>query len=168
MNQDQSRTKWTNSMATQLYKDSLAFSLLRMHGFSVSPCTMVHNYDASYKQYCVFLTLLSFFFIFFYSFSYFPGMFCWFLREEVQDQIERNHEYFSSVILNVYRATDLMFPGDHVLEEARSFSRKLLEKTISKANKDQNIVPFPSFQSVVISYYPIDKTKDLPSNFKFN
>ncbi|KAJ6364146.1 hypothetical protein OIU76_029145 [Salix suchowensis] len=81
----ESRPKWSNSMATQLYKDSMAFCLLRMHGFRVS-----------------------------------PWMFCWFLREEeVQDQIERNHEYFSSVILNVYRATDLMFPGDHVLEEAR-------------------------------------------------
>ncbi|KAJ6402040.1 hypothetical protein OIU84_014168 [Salix udensis] len=115
MNQDQSRTKWSNSMATQLYKDSLAFCLLRMHGFRVS-----------------------------------PWMFGWFLREEeVQDQIERNHEYFSSVILNVYRATDLMFPGDHVLEEARSFSRKLLEKTISMPNKDQHSVPFPSFQSVI-------------------
>ncbi|KAJ6767148.1 (EE)-GERANYLLINALOOL SYNTHASE-LIKE [Salix purpurea] len=111
----ESLPKWSNSMATQLYKDSLAFCLLRMHGFRVS-----------------------------------PWMFCWFLREEeVQDQIERNHEYFSSVILNVYRATDLMFPGDHVLEEARSFSRKLLEKTISMANKDQHTVPFPSFQSVI-------------------
>ncbi|KAJ6767149.1 ENT-COPALYL DIPHOSPHATE SYNTHASE CHLOROPLASTIC [Salix purpurea] len=115
VNQDQSRPNLKNSIAAQLYKDSLAFCLLRMHGFSVS-----------------------------------PWMFCWFLREEeVQDQIERNHEYFSSVILNVYRATDLMFPGDHVLEEARSFSRKLLEKTISTANKDQHIVPFPSFQSVI-------------------
>ncbi|KAJ6707016.1 (EE)-GERANYLLINALOOL SYNTHASE-LIKE [Salix viminalis] len=111
----ESRPKWSNSMAAQLYKDSLAFCLLRMHGFRVS-----------------------------------PWMFCWFLREEeVQDQIERNHEYFSSVILNVYRATDLMFPGDHVLEEARSFSRKLLEKAISMANKDQHTVPFPSFQSVI-------------------
>jgi hypothetical protein len=103
-----------------------------------------------------------------YSFIpfFFPGMFCWFLlEEEVQDQIESNHEYFSSVILNVYRATDLMFPGDHELEEARSFSRKLLEKTTSMGNEDQHTVPFPSFHSVVISYYPIDKTKDIPSNF---
>lgn len=148
--------KWTNSMATQLYKDSLAFCLLRMHGFRVSPCMMVLSYASTYKH-CVFLLLHSFFF---------PGMFCWFLlEEEVQDQIESNHEYFSSVILNVYRATDLMFPGDHELEEARSFSRKLLEKTTSMGNEDQHTVPFPSFHSVVISYYPIDKTKDIPSNF---
>ena len=83
----------------------------------------------------------------------FSGMFCWFLlEEEVQDQIESSHEYFSSAILNVYRATDLMFPGDHELEEARSFSRKLLEKTISMGNKDQHTVPFPSFHSVVINF----------------
>ncbi|XP_061977401.1 (E,E)-geranyllinalool synthase [Populus nigra] len=114
MNQE-SWPKWTNSMATQLYKDSLAFCLLRMHGFRVS-----------------------------------PWMFCWFLlEEEVQDQIESSHEYFSSAILNVYRATDLMFPGDHELEEARSFSRKLLEKTTSMGNEDQHTVPFPSFHSVI-------------------
>ncbi|KAL9392551.1 hypothetical protein Peur_016471 [Populus x canadensis] len=82
--------------------------------------------------------------------SMYDGMFCWFLlEEEVQDQIESSHEYFSSAILNVYRATDLMFPGDHELEEARSFSRKLLEKTTSMGNEDQHTVPFPSFHSVI-------------------
>lgn len=35
-------------------------------------------------------------------------------------------------MLNVYRATDLMFPGENEVEEARSFSRKVLEKITLK------------------------------------
>ncbi|KAK6268819.1 hypothetical protein QUC31_012979 [Theobroma cacao] len=92
------------SIATQLYKDSLAFRLLRMHGYNMSPWS-----------------------------------FCWFLNnQEVLDHIGKNNEYFSSVMLNVYRATDLMFPGEYELEEARSFSRKVLEKVASKGNRDDD------------------------------
>ncbi|XVF04181.1 hypothetical protein REPUB_Repub05bG0059900 [Reevesia pubescens] len=81
-------------VAIQLHKDSLAFRLLRMHGYSVLPCH-----------------------------------FCWFLNnQEVRAHIEDNYEYFSSTMLNVYRATDLKFPGEYELEEARLFSRKVLEK----------------------------------------
>ncbi|XP_021294504.1 (E,E)-geranyllinalool synthase [Herrania umbratica] len=94
----------STSIATQLHKDSLAFRLLRMHGYNISPWS-----------------------------------FCWFLNnQEVLDHIGKNYEYFSSVMLNVYRATDLMFPGEYELEEARSFSRKVLEKVASKGNKDDD------------------------------
>ncbi|XP_022777367.1 (E,E)-geranyllinalool synthase-like [Durio zibethinus] len=92
------------SVATQLHKDSLAFRLLRMHGYDISPWS-----------------------------------FCWFLNnQEILDHIEKNHEYFSSVLLNVYRATDLMFPGEYELEEARSFSRRILEKAVPKGTGDDD------------------------------
>ncbi|MBA0836701.1 hypothetical protein Goarm_008896, partial [Gossypium armourianum] len=82
----------------QLHKDSLAFRLLRMHGYSIS-----------------------------------PRHFCWFLNnQEVRAQIEENQGYFTISMLNVYRATDLMFPGENEVEEARSFSRKVLEKITLK------------------------------------
>ncbi|KAK8580686.1 hypothetical protein V6N13_143751 [Hibiscus sabdariffa] len=85
-------------LAIQLHKDSLAFRLLRMHGYTMS-----------------------------------PGQLCWFLNnKKVQARIEENHDYFSITMLNVYRATDLKFPGEDELEEARSFSRKVLEKISSK------------------------------------
>ena len=40
-------------------------------------------------------------------------------------------------MLNVYRATDLMFSGEYELQEARSFSKKLLDKTVSAGTRDQ-------------------------------
>ncbi|XP_021294932.1 (E,E)-geranyllinalool synthase-like isoform X2 [Herrania umbratica] len=89
-------------IATQLYKDSLAFRLLRMHGYSVS----------SWQ----FLRFLK--------------------NQEVRARIEKDYQYFSSAMLNVYRATDLMFLGEYELEEARSFSRKVIEKVLSKETRD--------------------------------
>ncbi|KAK8297233.1 hypothetical protein V6Z12_D05G175800 [Gossypium hirsutum] len=86
------------NVGIQLHKDSLAFRLLRMHGYSIS-----------------------------------PRHFCWFLNnQEVRAQIEENQGYFTISMLNVYRATDLMFPGENEVEEARSFSRKVLEKIALK------------------------------------
>lgn len=53
--------------------------------------------------------------------------------------ITNNYEYFSDVMLNVYRATDLMFPKEFELQEARTFSRKLLtEKSNSLGARDRN------------------------------
>ncbi|KAH9796845.1 (E,E)-geranyllinalool synthase [Citrus sinensis] len=104
-----------NSEPTQLYKDSLAFQLLRMHGYSVSPWT-----------------------------------FCWFLNNpEILDEIEKNPEYFSSVMLNVYRATDLMFAEEYELQEARSFARKSLEKTMTTGSRGPDDVTFTSFRKVI-------------------
>ncbi|OMO65118.1 hypothetical protein COLO4_31527 [Corchorus olitorius] len=90
-------------VATQLQKDSLAFRLLRMHGYTVS-----------------------------------PWYFCWFLNKEVRAHIEENYEYFSSTMLDVYRATDFMFPEEYELKEARSFSRKMLEKVLFEGNTRDN------------------------------
>lgn len=65
------------------------------------------------------------------------GTVCWFLyNEEVRDLIENNFEYFSGVLLNVYRATDLMFPTEFELQEARTFARKLIEKSNSLGEGD--------------------------------
>ncbi|KFK22220.1 hypothetical protein AALP_AAs67262U000200 [Arabis alpina] len=59
-----------------------------------------------------------------------PRSFCWFLNdEEIHDYLEKNIECVFFVMLSVYRATDLMFPGEYELEEAREFSRNLLEKS---------------------------------------
>ncbi|KAA8515305.1 hypothetical protein F0562_018465 [Nyssa sinensis] len=91
-------------VAAQIYKDSLAFRLLRMHGYRVTPWS-----------------------------------FCWFLNhEEILVHMEKNVEYFASAMYNVYRATDLIFPGEYEMEEARSFSRKLLEKTMALRSIDNN------------------------------
>ncbi|KAA8515303.1 hypothetical protein F0562_018467 [Nyssa sinensis] len=99
----------------QIYKDSLAFRLLRMHGYNVTPWS-----------------------------------FCWFLnREKILDHMEKNSEYFASSMYNVYRATDLMFSGEFELEKARSFSRKLIEKTMRQRRTDNNHVMFPDFHRVI-------------------
>ncbi|KAJ8767584.1 hypothetical protein K2173_018142 [Erythroxylum novogranatense] len=102
------RESWVEAndspLALKLYKDSLAFYLLRLYGFRV-----------------------------------FPWTFCWFLQaKEVEERIGNDHEHFSSVMLNVYRATDLM-----------SFSKKLLEKTISGRSKGQDHVLYPNFHAAI-------------------
>nr|AQA26341.1 geranyllinalool synthase [Tripterygium wilfordii] len=101
------RSTVKDSNLLHLYKDSLAFWLLRMNGYIVS-----------------------------------PGSFCWFMqRGDIKDRIENNYydDDFSSVMLNVYKATDLMFPGEEdQLEEARCFARKLLENVISTTSGNQN------------------------------
>ncbi|XP_010547397.1 PREDICTED: (E,E)-geranyllinalool synthase [Tarenaya hassleriana] len=59
-----------------------------------------------------------------------PRRFCWFLNdEEIRGYVEKNQECFSSAMLSVYRATDLMFHGESELEEARDFSLQLLKST---------------------------------------
>ncbi|XP_044495338.1 (E,E)-geranyllinalool synthase isoform X2 [Mangifera indica] len=103
-NNEGSSTKQMNLFSEKLYKDSLAFQLLRRHGYRVS-----------------------------------PGIFCWFLQNrEIQDHVDKDQEYFSSLMLNVHRATDIMFPEEYELEEARSFARKSLEKNLSAGNRDQH------------------------------
>ncbi|KAF8114186.1 hypothetical protein N665_0040s0041 [Sinapis alba] len=57
-----------------------------------------------------------------------PESFCWFLNdEEIQDHLKTNIEHLFLVILSIYRATDLIFPGESELEKAKEFSQKLLE-----------------------------------------
>ncbi|XP_050230081.1 (E,E)-geranyllinalool synthase-like [Mercurialis annua] len=114
MNQD-SRPKQISSVARKLYKDSLAFWLLRMHGYNVS-----------------------------------PRIFCWFLHdEEIKDHIQKNSDIFSSVMLIVHKATDLMFPGEYELEEAKLFSRNLLEKSIPMETGVQKNYSFLNFHNVI-------------------
>ncbi|KAJ4878502.1 hypothetical protein Rs2_43520 [Raphanus sativus] len=61
-----------------------------------------------------------------------PRSFCWFLNDQqTRDHLERNTDSFFLVILSVYRATDLMFPGEQELEEAREYTRNLLEQSRS-------------------------------------
>ncbi|CAA7015168.1 unnamed protein product [Microthlaspi erraticum] len=61
-----------------------------------------------------------------------PRSFCWFMNDiETRNHLERNLDSSVPVILSVYRATDLMFPGEHDLEDAREYTRKLLERSRS-------------------------------------
>ncbi|XP_058073232.1 (E,E)-geranyllinalool synthase-like [Magnolia sinica] len=92
----------------QMYKDSLAFRLLRMHGYRVS-----------------------------------PRRFCWFLQHKsIVSHMEENCECFLSVMLNIHRATDVMFVGENELEEVRTFSRRLLENGMSMKNTKDTVVMF--------------------------
>ncbi|PQM39115.1 S-linalool synthase [Prunus yedoensis var. nudiflora] len=87
-----------NAMPLQLYKHSLAFRLLRLHGYRVSP-----------RKFCRFLE-----------------------DEDIVTYIEEHHELFLSAMYNVYRATDVTFTGENQLEDARAFSRRILEKETMK------------------------------------
>ncbi|XP_059595850.1 (E,E)-geranyllinalool synthase-like isoform X1 [Vitis vinifera] len=99
----------------QIYRDALAFRLLRMHGYHVSPWS-----------------------------------FCWFLNhQDILTHMEEDCEYFSSVMYNVYRATDLTFSGEYELQEARSFARKLLDKTLSLGIRGDNVAMFPNFHTLI-------------------
>ncbi|KAA8519831.1 hypothetical protein F0562_014079 [Nyssa sinensis] len=48
-----------------------------------------------------------------------------------------------------WRATDLVFSGEYELEDARSFSRKILEKSMARKSINDNLVMFPNFQKVI-------------------
>ncbi|GMP72619.1 hypothetical protein CsSME_00030574 [Camellia sinensis var. sinensis] len=105
----------TNVTPAKIYKGSLAFRLLRMHGYNVTPWS-----------------------------------FCWFIHhEDILAHIENNSGYFMSAMFNVYRATDLTFSGEYELEEARSFSRKLLEKNMMLRNEEDDLVMITNFQTLV-------------------
>ncbi|CAK8530502.1 unnamed protein product [Lathyrus sativus] len=67
-----------------------------------------------------------------YGFKVSPLRFCWFLNyKEIKDEIENNFEHFSSAMLRVFIASNLMFCGEYELEDARTFSRKILQKIVS-------------------------------------
>ncbi|KAI8567581.1 hypothetical protein RHMOL_Rhmol02G0133000 [Rhododendron molle] len=109
------QTRVGNLKPAKLYKDSLAFRLLRMHGYDITPWS-----------------------------------FCWFVHDEdILAHIERNSGYFMSAMLNIYRATDLMFSGENELKEARSFARKLLEKNMRRRCEEDGLLEMPSFHEVV-------------------
>ncbi|XP_027160313.1 S-linalool synthase-like [Coffea eugenioides] len=80
-----------------------------------------------------------------------PRCFCWFLQDiNMLDYMEQNCEHLTSVLYTVYRAADIAFTGEYELEEARSFSKKLLEKATSAVRiRDDNLVIFPGLQKVI-------------------
>ncbi|GER36489.1 terpene synthase [Striga asiatica] len=102
-------------MVHKLFKDALAFRLLRMQGYLVT-----------------------------------PGSFCWFLHEpEIMAYIQQNSERFTCVMYNVYRATDLQFPREAEMEEARKFSRKLLDN-ISTTYGNSNLFYSKGLQNMIM------------------
>lgn len=89
----------------------------------------------------------------------FAVRFCWFLNhEDILGQMEKDCEHFSSVMYNVYGATDLSFSGEYEVQEARSFAGKLLEKALSLGIRDDNTnAMFPNFRTLVVfKFSPID------------
>ncbi|KAJ8531562.1 hypothetical protein K7X08_026996 [Anisodus acutangulus] len=102
----------TSDLPERLFKDSLAFRLLRLQGYKIN-----------------------------------QGSFCWFLHQpQINAYIEKNQQHFTYVMYNVYRATDLMFNGESEIEEARSYSRNFLEKSVM--NNDYLSV-LPALQNVI-------------------
>ncbi|KAL2495085.1 geranyllinalool synthase [Forsythia ovata] len=78
-----------------------------------------------------------------------PGNLCWFLNDgEILKHMEENCEQFITVMYSVYTATNLLFPGEYELEEARKFSKRMLERS-NKTNKDHNFVLSQGFQNVI-------------------
>nr|AIL54749.1 putative geranyllinalool synthase [Petunia integrifolia subsp. inflata] len=101
-----------STLPERLYKDSLAFRLLRMQGYNMN-----------------------------------EGSICWFLHHpDIKAYIEKNRERFVAVMYNVYRATDVMFLGESEMEEARSYSRELLETSLKH---DENLFVFPALRRVI-------------------
>lgn len=135
-----------------IYKSSLAFQLLRLHGYKVSaskasrslifldPNTKIIVYDTDT------LNLLTIWGIFWWT-----GKFCWFLNDaNAMKYIEENYKKFATAIYSLYRATYLMFESEEELHELRSFTRKLLVKSTSTQNVDDGIILCPHLQEKVL------------------
>ncbi|KAL2932014.1 S-linalool synthase [Bienertia sinuspersici] len=74
--------------------------------------------------------------------------------EHALQLIEDNHEMFTSMLYNLYRATNLMFESEEEMGELRSFSRRLLEKSsLSRRSKtitmDDGIFMWPHLQETI-------------------
>lgn len=65
--------------------------------------------------------------------------------------MEENYDCLLSTLLNVYRATEVMFLGEDELEEARSFSKTLLQRGLTMKNAKDSVVTF-NLQREVISH----------------
>ncbi|XP_071721030.1 S-linalool synthase [Rutidosis leptorrhynchoides] len=80
-----------------------------------------------------------------------PSIFCWFLYEnEILNHLKNNCGQFTSLLYNVYKATDLIFSGETEVDEARSFSKKLLQKISTMKNvADDNVVILPNIFKVI-------------------
>ncbi|XP_038981710.1 uncharacterized protein LOC113461644 isoform X2 [Phoenix dactylifera] len=83
-----------HNLPLQIFRDSLAFQLLRRHGHRIS-----------------------------------PERFCWFMRDpQILLHIEENYQDFLGAMYTVYRATHLMFIEELELENAKTFSKKILQQ----------------------------------------
>ncbi|KAL4562406.1 hypothetical protein LXL04_034609 [Taraxacum kok-saghyz] len=80
-----------------------------------------------------------------------PRTFCWFLYDdEILDHLEKNCARFTSLLYNVYKATDLMFFDEIEVDEARSFSKKMLHKILTMKNIiNDSIVMHPNISKVI-------------------
>lgn len=142
-------------MPIRLYKDSLAFRLLRMHGYRVSPRKESINQSSSHAYYTLSLFVPFVFFNDFFNHLYVCGLlstgrFCWFLQHaDITSFIEENYNSLLSTLLNVYRATEVTFLGENELEEARSFSRTLLERGITMKTAKDSVVTFNIQREVI-------------------
>ncbi|KAI8001080.1 (E,E)-geranyllinalool synthase [Camellia lanceoleosa] len=122
-----------NFIPAKIYKDSLAFRLLRMHGYNHYKKMHLRRPNWRLKKFLVA-----------------ERCFCWFVHhEDILAHIENNSGHFMSAMFNVYRATDLTFSGEYELGEARSFSRKLLEKNMMLRNEEDDLVMITNFQTLV-------------------
>ena len=66
-------------------------------------------------------------------------LFRWFLDdEEIRTRVEKEPEHFSTTMLSMYRASNLIFCGENELEDVKSFTRDLLKKSLlTKHNETQ-------------------------------
>ncbi|KAI6703821.1 hypothetical protein NL676_012957 [Syzygium grande] len=117
-------------------KDEILAQIYRNYKHGKPSTKSIHSIAAELYKDC-----LEFWLLRMHGYSVSPSSFCWFLeREEVRDHIEKHYEYFSSVLLNVYRASNLMLPDEHQLEKARTFSKTFLEKIVYGGTRDESII----------------------------
>ncbi|KAI3439934.1 uncharacterized protein J3R85_004058 [Psidium guajava] len=117
-------------------KDEILAQIYRNYKHEKPAAKSIHLIAAELYKDC-----LEFWLLRMHGYGVSPSSLCWFLdHEEVRDPIEKHYEHFSSVLLNVYRASNLMLPGERQLEEARAFSKKFLQKIASGGTRDGNIV----------------------------
>ncbi|GAB4831261.1 hypothetical protein Ancab_005274 [Ancistrocladus abbreviatus] len=143
-----------NIVPANLFRDSLAFRLLRMQGYHVSPCKGLYlscNFgflNSLHSKYINGLYLQS-------TISQqlsllFTRRFCWFLSDETAlAHISNNFRKFSSVLYSIYRATDVMFRGEMELQDARLLSRALLEEYLTLGSTDDDILMWPNLHNMI-------------------
>lgn len=66
--------------------------------------------------------------------------------------MEENREEFISAMYSVYRATDLAFPGEKEMEQARNFALKMLQN-IKSRQRDHNLLITKGLRNMVVYMY---------------
>ncbi|KAF7847693.1 hypothetical protein BT93_L2717 [Corymbia citriodora subsp. variegata] len=117
-------------------KDEILAQIYRNYKHEKPITKSIHSIAAELYKDCLRFWLLRM-----HGYRVSPSSFCWFLdSEEVRDHIEKHYEFFSSVLLHIYRASTLMLPDEHQLEKARTFSKRFLEKITSGGTRDDSII----------------------------